>query len=80
MIVFLRLLRPGGVINGFEVPFPEGALEREAMVLFNTWGHNWEVGSSTFYILMSYNNLMFRSPRVHRVRSPTWASTSSGPC
>jgi len=37
-----RLLRPGGVINGFEVPFPEGALEREAMVLFNTWGYDWQ--------------------------------------
>ena len=36
-------MRPGGVINGFEVPFPEGALEREAMVLFNTWGYDWQV-------------------------------------
>ena len=31
------------MINGFEVPFPEGAIEREAMVLFNTWGYDWQV-------------------------------------
>ena len=43
IFMFSRLLRPGGVINGFEVPFPEGALEREAMVLFNTWGYDWQV-------------------------------------
>ena len=43
IVLFSRLLRPGGVINGFEVPFPEGALEREAMVLFNTWGYDWQV-------------------------------------
>ena len=44
-----RLLRPGGVINGFEVPFPEGAIEREAMVLFNTWGYDWQVSITRYF-------------------------------
>jgi len=37
-----RLLREGGIMNGFEVPFVENALERQLYVEFNTWGHNWE--------------------------------------
>ena len=53
-------MRPGGVINGFEVPFPEGAIEREAMVLFNTWGYNWQVSindtltKDIVYLIMVY--------------------------
>merc|ERR1711973_341712 len=37
-----RLLGEGGIMNGFEVPFVENALERQLYVEFNTWGHNWE--------------------------------------
>merc|ERR1712212_1461230 len=37
-----RLLREGGIMNGFEVPFVENELERLLYVEFNTWGHNWE--------------------------------------
>ena len=37
-----RLLRPGGTMNGFEVPYFDSALEREIAVVFNTWGHDWQ--------------------------------------
>merc|ERR1712241_234889 len=37
-----RLLRPGGVMNGFEVPFPESDWERQYMVDSNTWGYDWQ--------------------------------------
>merc|ERR1712045_605430 len=40
-----RLLRPGGVMNGFEIPFVENLVSRETYVVFNTWGHSWEDGS-----------------------------------
>ena len=37
-----RLLVPGGVMNGFEVPFVEPVVERWPYVEFNTWGHHWQ--------------------------------------
>jgi len=37
-----RLLVPGGVMNGFEVPFVEPLVERWPYVEFNTWGHHWQ--------------------------------------
>lgn len=38
-----RLLKPGGIMNGFEVPYFENDLEKAVSVAFNTWGHNdWE--------------------------------------
>ena len=37
-----RLLSPGGLMNGFEVPFEEDIAMRWTAVLFNTWGHNWQ--------------------------------------
>ena len=37
-----RLLRSGGKMNGFEVPFVENEVERWTYVEFNTWGHDWE--------------------------------------
>lgn len=37
-----RLLKPGGSMTGFEVPFPDSVLERELMVNSNTWGYSWE--------------------------------------
>jgi len=36
-----RLLKPGGTMNGFEVPFPDSELERQIMVEANTWGYDW---------------------------------------
>jgi len=38
-----RLLVPGGVMNGFEVPFVENVAERWGYTEFNTWGHDWQV-------------------------------------
>jgi len=38
-----RLLKEGGKMNGFEVPFIENAIERFAYVEFNTWGYEWDV-------------------------------------
>jgi len=38
-----RLLKHGGTMNGFEVPFFENELERLGYVEFNTWGHIWDV-------------------------------------
>ena len=37
-----RLLKPGGVMNGFEVPFPDTELEREVYKTFNTWLYDWQ--------------------------------------
>eukprot|EP00090_Calanus_glacialis_P043928 TRINITY_DN77974_c0_g1_i1.p1 TRINITY_DN77974_c0_g1~~TRINITY_DN77974_c0_g1_i1.p1 ORF type:complete len:109 (-),score=29.81 TRINITY_DN77974_c0_g1_i1:25-324(-) len=37
-----RLLAPGGLMNGFEVPFVEPVAERWTYVEFNTWGHHWQ--------------------------------------
>jgi len=37
-----RLLRPGGTMNGFEVPFVENVAERWTYTEFNTWGHHWQ--------------------------------------
>merc|ERR1719219_1779535 len=37
-----RLLKPGGSMTGFEVPFPDSVIEREIMVNSNTWGYSWE--------------------------------------
>ena len=37
-----RLLKVGGTMNGFEVPFVDNLAARETYVLFNTWGHNWQ--------------------------------------
>jgi ubiquinone/menaquinone biosynthesis C-methylase UbiE len=33
-----RLLKPGGVISGFDVPFESDIVLREGYILFNTWG------------------------------------------
>ena len=49
-----RLLRPGGTMNGFEVPFFDSQIEREIGVLFNTWGYNWQVRGTTSIKLTSY--------------------------
>jgi len=37
-----RLLKPGGSMTGFEVPFPDSTIERQMMVNSNTWGYSWE--------------------------------------
>merc|ERR1711962_1274437 len=37
-----RLLKAGGTMNGFEVPFVDNLAARETYVLFNTWGHSWQ--------------------------------------
>jgi len=37
-----RLLKPGGSMTGFEVPFPDSVIEREIMVNSNTWGYSWQ--------------------------------------
>ena len=36
-----RLLKPGGTMNGFEVPFPDTDIEKQLMVDSNTWGYDW---------------------------------------
>jgi len=38
-----RLLKPGGTMNGFEVPYPSDDIERLLYVEWNTWGYNWEI-------------------------------------
>merc|ERR1719219_2462867 len=37
-----RLLKPGGSMTGFEVPFPDSLIERNLMVNSNTWGYSWQ--------------------------------------
>jgi len=36
-----RLLKPGGMMNGFEVPYPDTQLERDLITNSNTWGNDW---------------------------------------
>lgn len=38
----VRLLKPGGTLNGFEVPYFEDPLLAEAYSLLNTWGYSWD--------------------------------------
>jgi len=42
-----RLLRPGGTMNGFEVPYSDYGWGNDVAVIFNTWGHDWQDGSSS---------------------------------
>jgi len=37
-----RLLKPGGTMNGFEVPLPDTDIEKQLMVDSNTWGYDWQ--------------------------------------
>jgi len=37
-----RLLKPGGMMNGFEVPYPDTQLERDMITESNTWGYDWQ--------------------------------------
>lgn len=37
-----RLLKPGGTMNGFEVPYEDTEIGRIVMTEFNTWGHKWD--------------------------------------
>lgn len=37
-----RLLKSGGAMNGFEVPYVENIVERFFYIEFNTWGHHWD--------------------------------------
>jgi len=37
-----RLLKVGGTMNGFEVPFVENVAARWAYTEWNTWGHKWQ--------------------------------------
>ena len=38
-----RVLKPGGILNGFEVPFVSNPISREVYILFQTWGNDWQV-------------------------------------
>ncbi len=38
-----RLLAPGGVMNGFEVPYFESDIGKTVYSLINTWGYDWDV-------------------------------------
>ena len=38
-----RVLKPGGILNGFEVPFVSNPISREVYILFQTWGNDWHV-------------------------------------
>ena len=54
-----RLLRPGGVMNGFEVPFPDSDWERQYMVDSNTWGYDWQVEIIEFIFMTFFTFLTF---------------------
>ena len=41
-----------GVMNGFEVPFPDSDWERQYMVDSNTWGYDWQVENILDIILI----------------------------
>ena len=47
-----RLLKPGGTMNGFDVPYEDTELGRIIMTEFNTWGHKWdEEGPKVFKLI-----------------------------
>ena len=37
-----RLLKSGGIMNGFDVPYKEDYLSALIYAEFNTWGHKWD--------------------------------------
>lgn len=39
----LRVLKPGGVVNGFEVPYKRNSYIRDYFVSTNTWDEDWHV-------------------------------------
>ena len=57
-----RLLAPGGVLNGFEVPYKKNEAARDAFVLSNTWGYDWDVagdhGPEPYIAEFEYNTLL----------------------
>ena len=38
-----RVLKPGGVVNGFEVPYKRNSIVRDYFVSTNTWDEDWHV-------------------------------------
>lgn len=38
-----RVLKPGGVVNGFEVPYKRNSIVRDYFVSSNTWDEDWHV-------------------------------------
>ena len=47
-----RILKPGGVLNGLESPYERNPVAREAFVLTQTWGHDWSVQVTIYFIIM----------------------------
>ena len=39
-----RVLKPGGQVNGFEVPYERNPLERFFYILWNNWNADWHDG------------------------------------
>ena len=57
-----RLLAPGGVVNGFEVPYKKNEAVRDTFVETNTWGYEWDVagdhGPEPYIGEFEYNTLL----------------------
>ena len=56
-----RVLKPGGVINGFEVPYQRNPIAREFYVSMNTWNEDWQVQVCTSIFLLISTTLKSRS-------------------
>ena len=48
-----------GVMNGFEVPFPDSDWERQYMVDSNTWGYDWQVEIIEFIFMTFFTFITF---------------------
>ena len=61
-----RVLKPGGVINGFEVPYQRNPIAREFYVSMNTWNEDWQVQVLQFSIYFDYFEVRIRIFKIFR--------------
>ena len=54
-----RILKPGGYINGFDVPYKENGFVRDYFVSSNTWDQDWHIPVSYFFIFQDLFILPF---------------------
>ena len=53
-----RVLKPGGVLNGFESPFKRNSYVRDYFVSTNTWDEDWHV--QVLFIAFKCGNIQTR--------------------
>ena len=74
-----RVLKPGGVLNGFEVPYKRNSIVRDYFVSSNTWNEDWHVQVNFILILLRVAiifNLNISCFRETRDLSLIWVNLS----